>query len=163
MTNSPYGAAPDHRIKEIIRLAEARLAAQLSLGLAADQRAMTFASFLATLEAAAVGALVVASSHPGWWAALSIVIGFGIATLLAIVAAQPVDWDIPGYRPGSWLKDIASADTEIDDQAAMAVHYDEMIEDNEKTMKDNARLLRISLWLVIVTLIIAAIVAVATS
>jgi hypothetical protein len=161
MANSPYAAAPEDRLKKIVSLAESRLAAQLTLGIAADQRAMTFASFLATLEAAAIAALVALPSSPaGKGALIAIVGGFGVATLLAVLSAQPVAWDIPGYRPNSWLRDIASSDTDHDERAAMAGHYDEMIVDNDETMKSNALMLRLSLWLVVVTLAAAAVAAV---
>lgn len=160
MSTSPYAAAPEFRLKETIRLAENRLSAQLTVGLAADQRAMTFASFLATLEAAAIAAmLVVPKAQGGWWALVVLVVGFGAATLCALWSAQPVAWDIPGYPPHSWLEEIAGSDTEHDDMAAIAQHYDEALVDNERLMMVNANWLRVAMLLIALSLLMAAIVA----
>jgi hypothetical protein len=161
MSTSPYASAPNHRLTEIIRLAEIRLAAQLTVAIAADQRGMTFASFLATLEAAAIAGLIALPSAPsGWWALAVITIGFGVATVLAALSAQPVPWDMPGYPPNSWLADITSEDTRHEDRAAIAEHYAEAIRDNEMVMAANARLLRVALWLAVVSVSVAGAVAI---
>lgn len=122
---------------------------------------MTFASFLATLEAAAIAALVALPSSPsGWWALVVITIGFGISTVLAVLSAQPVLWDMPGYPPGAWLAEITSVDTRHEDRAAMAEHYAGAISDNEAAMSANGMLLTIALWLVVTTVAIAGAVAI---
>jgi CBS domain containing-hemolysin-like protein len=162
MSTSPYAIAPGYRLDEIIRLAETRLAAQLTVAIAADQRGMTFASFLATLEAAAIAALVSLPSSPvGRASLITIVIGFGFGTLIALWSAQPLKWSMPGYRPSDWLREISSADTLHEDRGAMAAHYDEMIQDNEDVLAANANVLRTSLTAVALTLVCSAIAAVA--
>jgi len=161
MSTSPYASAPNHRLTEIIRLAEIRLAAQLTVAIAADQRAMTFASFLATLEAAAIAGLISLPSFPsGWWALAVITIGFGVATVLAALSAQPVPWDMPGYPPSNWLPEIDCGDTRHEDQAAVAQHYAEAISDNELVMAHNATLLRIALWIAVTSVSLAGAVAI---
>lgn len=160
MSDSPYAKAPKEKLDEIIRLAEARLAAQLTLGVAADQRAMTFASFLAAIEGAIIAGLVaLKADHVVHWALVIMAIGFAIAAVLALVAAKPVDWDLPGARPGSWEEDIQSGDSIHNGRAAMAGFYDEMIADNNRVLKGNGNLVEASLVAVVVTLIVSGVVA----
>jgi hypothetical protein len=162
MSTSPYTNAPGYRLDEIIRLAETRLAAQLTVAIAADQRGMTFASFLATLEAAAIAASVsLPSSAVSRASLVTIVIGFGVGTLIALWSAQPLKWAMPGYRPADWLGEIDCSDTLHEDHAAMALHYNDMIGDNEDVLAANANALRASLAVVALTLVGAAIAAVA--
>lgn len=160
MSSSPYAEATPDKLDEIIRLGEARLAAQLTLGVAADQRAMTFASFLAAVEGVVIATYVaIKPSGLTKWSLLAMMIGFGLATLMALWAAKPVAWDIPGSRPGNWLQDIEQGDTLHNGRAFMAGFMDEMILDNDNTLSANARSIRISLGLVFATLIIAGLIA----
>jgi hypothetical protein len=160
MSDSPYAKAPDDKLGEIIRLAEARLVAQLTLGIAADQRAMTFASFLAAVEGAIIAGLVALKpDHVIHWSIIAMLVGFSIAAVFALLAASPVAWDIPGGRPAAWLEDIEEGDTLHNGRAAMAGFYDEMIADNNTVLASNANLLRGSLVAVVITLLIAALLA----
>jgi hypothetical protein len=161
MSVSPYASATEVKLDEIIRLAEARLSAQLTLGVAADQRAMNFASFTSAVDGVAIAALVsLRADHQFHWSLIILVAGFAVAAGAAIFAAQPVAWDISGSRPGLWLDDILEQDTLHNGRAAMAGFYDEMILDNDVVLKGNADLLRVALWAVVSTLIIAGVVAV---
>lgn len=161
MSKSLYADACDEKLEYILRLAEVRLAAQATMGVAADQRAMTFASFLAAVEGAVITGLVaIAPKHGVPPALVVMVVGFAVASVLALIAAQPVDWDIVGSRPSDWLEDIEDRTSLKRGKAAMAQHMDEMIADNGATMKTNASLVRSAIFIVITTLLLAGVCAV---
>ena len=159
MSVSPYAAAAPDQLDEIIRLAEARLAAQLTLGLAADQRAMTMTSVFAAIAAALIGLFAVLRSDATLdLTSLALLItGFGIATGLAAWSARPVDWEIPGNEPKAWLYDIRSGDNLHNGKAAMAGHYDEMIGCNAVHITANAKTMRLAFAAILVTLLVAGI------
>lgn len=158
MAVSPYAAADDSKLAEIIRLAEARLSAQLTLGVAADQRAMTLASFLATLDAAVIALLAIADTHRRW-ALIALVAGFGISAAIAAFSAQPVAWDVPGNQPQNWLQDIVEGDSLHNGKAAMAEFYGDMITANDRALASNGNLLRAAFVGTILTLVVAGAVA----
>jgi hypothetical protein len=117
---------------------------------------MASASFLAALDGAAIAALVaLEANRQTHWSLIIMVIGFAIAAILALLAAQPVVWEIAGSRPNSWVEDIKSGGDLHNSRAAMAWFYDEMIADNDATMASTANLLRGSLVAMIVTLVMA--------
>jgi hypothetical protein len=159
MAISPYAAADEDKLAEINRLAEARLAAQLTLGVAADQRAMTLASFLATLDAAVIAVLATkpTSAH---YAVVALVVGFAIAAGIAAFSAQPVAWAAPGNEPSAWLEDIVEGDSLHNGHAAMAGHYDLMIRTNDAALGGNANKLRFAFLVMIMTLVMGAALAV---
>lgn len=158
MSISPYAAADKPKLCEIKRLAESRLEAQLTLGIAADQRAMTLASFLATLDAALIALLAVGSSGQRW-SLVALMIGFGLATAVAAFSAQPVSWAVPGGLPADWIEDIASGDTLHNGNAAMLEYYQDMIVSNDQVLSKNGDLLRASFALTILTLFVAGFLA----
>lgn len=159
MSDSPYAAASSEQLDEIIRLAEARLAAQLTLGLAADQRAMTMTSVYAAIDAALIGLFAVlrGDSAVDLTSLALMITGFGIATALAAWSARPVDWDIPGNEPMSWLGDIEADISLHNGRAEMAGHYDTMIGCNAVHITANAKTMRLAFATVLITLIVAAI------
>lgn len=100
MITSPYAAAKTDKLDEIIRLAESRLAAQLTLGVAADQRAMTLASFLVAVDAALITAWAALPAGAGaLWPIITLVCGFAVAAGFAVWSALPVAWEAPGSEP----------------------------------------------------------------
>ena len=158
MSASPYAAADSAKLAEILRLAESRLSAQLTLGIAADQRAMTMASFLAALDAAAIAGWAVIGAGQGF-AMGALVIGFGIAAALATFSAQPVAWCVPGGLPSGWLDDIVEGDTLHNGFAAMAEHYDAMIIQNDAVLAANGTKMTMAFVAMLLTLILAAVLA----
>jgi hypothetical protein len=140
MSKSDYVAADEVKLDEIVRQAESRLAAQLTVGVAADQRAMTLAGILAALAAA----LVAFGAEKGISASIAIMIGFLlISVLLALIAAQPVAWATVGNSPANWIEDIAEAkDDLVSAKAAMADYYAEMIASNDAVLASNGNLMR---------------------
>lgn len=121
---------------------------------------MTFASFLAAIEGAVIAAYVALKpTGVTRYSLLAMMIGFGASTLLALWAAQPVAFDIPGGRPADWQDDIKQGDSLHNGRAAMAGYLDEMIVDNDATLRNNANFLTAALVGVVLTLIIAGVLA----
>jgi hypothetical protein len=146
MSSSDYADAPDDMLAEIIREAEARLAAQLTVAIVADQRAMTFAGLMLAAAAALTGTALGAGSA----AALAVPVvlaglGLFVAAALAVIAARPVDWDYVGNEPSAWIVDISPPARLKPSTAAMADHYDGMIKGNEVTIAASAFWIRLSM------------------
>jgi hypothetical protein len=99
---------PDDVLAEVVREGEATLAAQLTVSMAADQRALAFASVVLTAATAALGGVgaIVYSDRPDW----GIVIAAGIlaaglmsAGAIALYSARPSPFCLPGNEPRNWL------------------------------------------------------------
>lgn len=159
MSTSPFAAAPSDKLDEILRLAEARLAAQLTVGIAADQRAMTMTSILAAIDAALIGLFAALRSDRALdlTALALLIVGFAVATALAAWSARPVAWEIPGNEPCQWLTDIQSGDSLHNGKASMAGFYDDMIAANEKQICSNSKQIKAAFGIVVLTLIVSAI------
>lgn len=91
MTTPPYDSAPTDLVKEIIVQAEKRLEVQLTVGIAADQRAMTFAGLLFAGVAVIIGLAFArdasASVKPEL---ISMASGFVLSASLACYSARPI-------------------------------------------------------------------------
>lgn len=157
MSDSPYAKAPAKKLAEVNRLAEARLSAQLTLALAADQRAMTMASILAAIDAAIIG--LIAASEDKHGALIVLACGFALAAGLAAWSASPIAWEIPGSEPSNWLEDIEEGDSLHNGQAAMADFYDKMISDNADQITSNANHITLAFVVMIFSLIVSGFLA----
>lgn len=146
MTTPPFDSADPALIEEVISQAQTRLQAQLTLGLAADQRAMTFAGMLF----AAVAILVTLATATNTRLAdtpelLPMAIGFILAACLACWSARPVEWHSPGNFPSSWNEDVAAGRTHSETRAETASNYEELLRDNEKALKSAAGFMHASM------------------
>lgn len=152
MAKSDYVAADDGKLDEILRQAESRLQAQLALGIAADQRAMTFAGILAAVATA----LVAYAAEKGFSAALfGLIVPLLLGAGCAAWAASPIMWDVYGTSPTDWIDDIADGrDDAHSAKAAQASFYGEMITDNDVRMAANATSIRLALWAAILAPVI---------
>lgn len=159
MSNSPYVKAGASKLAYINRLAEARLEAQLKLGIAADQRAMTMASILSVADAAIISFLASKGGATLDWSFVSLLVGFAISAGLAAWSAIPIAWEIPGSEPSNWLEDIDDQDTLLNGKAAMAEFYDEMITQNDERLSMNATSMRAAFIMMIMALIISGFLA----
>lgn len=161
MSHTSYAAASGEKLDEIVRLAELRLEAQLKLGIAADQRAMTMASILAAVDAALIGAAVLLVRDGGviGWPLTLLIAGFAVAVGLLLWSTMPCSWEVPGSEPGRWVGDIQSGDTLHDGRAAMADYYDDMLNDNHRQLIANANFMRAAFVVLILTLIVSALAA----
>jgi hypothetical protein len=133
-------------VREIIREAEGYLQSQLSLALAADQRASTMASLFTAAGAAIVAGLIglAASEHHDGQAPLYV--GGIVATGLFIVAASlciwstwPVSFAVPGNEPESWYEDIGGPREFKLLLGEQAENYQKKIARNNETLRLNAR------------------------
>lgn len=143
---SPLKSAKMDQLKHILPQAEKYLDAQLACGIAADQRGMAFAGFLAAAVIALVGGagalLLNGLSVFLGYTALTVTIGLMVALALAVHSARPVGFEFAGNAPGQWADDIVEGKTEIMSLTEQAIHYDEMIHRNADVLSGNGKLLR---------------------
>lgn len=138
-------------VHEIIREAESFLGAQLSCGLAADQRAMTLSGALATIATAVFGAglAAISADKPNYVlgaAALACGIVFIAALFFAVWSARPVPFNYVGNTPSSWDNEPDLYGPLAPALYQQAQHYAEGIEANGKVLGLNASWLRRALW-----------------
>lgn len=161
MSKDQYVGADETKLTRINELAESRLAAQLSIALAADQRAMTFAGIV---SAGAAALIAWASSHSRGEAALTpifvMIVALVVAAGMALWAANPIAWDAPGDTPASWVEDIADGQDDWESNlAAMADWRADMIEQNRVRSNTNANWLRGSMIVTFVGLVVGSLLA----
>ena len=155
MTTSPYVDANAEMLAEVIRQAEARLDAQLTAALGADQRAMTFAGLLlAGVGALLGGAFGMSSTTHILGPVIAVALIMTVAFALAVWSAQPTAWEYVGNVPSEWLADIASNKPLHQGRAEMAEYYDQMIATNEAAIGRAARLMKWSIRTAMLGLII---------
>lgn len=148
-------------LREVVRLGESFLAAQLQSGLAADLRAMTLAAVLAAIVAGVVGgtATVVASTVSVGWHVLPLSI-FCVAAMVAlraaIHAARPTSFAFAGNNPKFWEHDGGDDARLVDALAEQASLYAKGIEANVVILAENHRCLNHSLWWLLGGLVAAA-------
>ena len=149
---TPYDSADPELLEEIISQGEKRLQAQLELGKAADQRAMTFAGLLfagvAVLIALAFGNNASAIKRPEL---ICVAAGFVISAALAGWSAKPSEWDIVGNVPKSFLNDIAAGLTLVKTRPITAVHIQDMITNNHEILKTNSWLMGASMTVALIS------------
>jgi hypothetical protein len=156
MSSSPYFPACAAKLAEINRLAEARLSAQLTLGIAADQRAMTLASFLVATNAAILAVWAITpKGSAALFPLIILLVGLAFSAACAIWSALPVAWDPPGNEPSNWLEDIPG-DPMHACHAAMAEYYDDMITWNAERLQANANWVRVAFVAVLMSIVFAA-------
>lgn len=147
MTTPPFDSADPELIEEVISQAQVRLQAQLTLGLAADQRAMTFAGMLFAAVAIIVTLATATSSGLGQTPELlPMAIGFILAACLACWSARPVKWHSPGNFPSSWTEDVAAGRTHGETRAETASNYEALLKGNEKALGRAAGFMRASMF-----------------
>lgn len=132
--------ADEQTLAEIVRQAEKFLDSQLAAGVAADQRAVTFASVLAAIIAVLLG------GYAGGAGVLGVVImpvlfGLVVAIILAVVACRPTDWTYPGNNPRHWRSDVANSVPFAKAQAGQAQLYARGIVKNRKILERNSALM----------------------
>lgn len=156
---APYATADTTLLKEIVTLGEARLQAQLTVAIAADQRAMVLCGLLVPTIAALIAggvALFLATGGDVTVARLAFVaaIGLFVSLVLAIIAAQPSGWYLPGYKPSAFISDIASGKDERMRWAEMAASIDQSASDNSRHLDRGGKLIMAALIVAALTLLI---------
>lgn len=139
MATPLFDSADADLVEEVISQAELRLEAQLKVGIAADQRAMTFSGLLfagiAVLVALAFGENSNVAYRPQL---ISVAIGFVIAAGLASWSARPVAWHLSGNYPSSWAEDITAGHTKAQSRAEMAANFENMLKHNDRVLRTNS-------------------------
>lgn len=149
MTDHPkidWSKSSDDTVREIVREAEAFIAAQVQLATAADQRASVMASVFAAAGAALVAGLIalVGAEHAD--GKVAIYIGGGLAAGLFLVGAAlcvsatlPTGFDLPGGEPNNWRRDVESGRPVIESLREQAENYQGKIDDNGGVLRANAK------------------------
>jgi hypothetical protein len=150
--NLPFAAADEPTLQEILREAESYLSAQLTASIAADQRAVGFASLLAAATAVLIatgGALLLGATSDTWlgWACMAVAAAFLAAMALANLSAMPADFWYVGNSPAQWVADVQSSRPLKESLAEQLTHYAQMIKDNDRLMRRNNKQMLWAIWL----------------
>ena len=162
----PFAGADSGTIQEIIRESESYLSAQLAASIAADQRAVAFASLLAAATAIIAGtggALLLGAQvdHGLGWVCIAVAAAFLVAMALANLSAMPAGFWYVGNSPKQWLDDIEAKRPLSESLSQQLAHYDEMIEANDRLMRRNNKQMLWAMWMAWGALAIGGVVAVA--
>lgn len=148
-----HDTAAEGVVGEVVRQAELLLTSQLQAAVGADQRASALAGVLSSTAVAAFGGSAALLTIQGSGAAHVGGYGLGIAAIclassafMAVLAARPVTWYVPGNWPRSWKADAASGKSLTQCMAEVAAYYDPMIEKNLRTMERAAKWFNRALW-----------------
>jgi hypothetical protein len=160
MAQTPYPTNDPESLRRLAAAADVYLQGQLAAAVAADQRALVFAGFLAAATAALGGAAANIlidhnADHFVGRLAMCAAAGLLFAMLCAIVAARPTRWFFPGSHPKDWQEDFAVNKPEIGRLQELLVDYDERITRNHTTMRINGRWITASAMIGMSTLFIA--------
>jgi hypothetical protein len=155
MADQPYecfAEADEGTLQEILREAESYLNAQLTAAIAADQRAIAFASLLgaAAVVIAGGGGALLLSERPNpalGWTCMAIVGTFLVAMAFANLAAMPSKFWFAGNSPAGWLEDVRAQRPLRASLAEQLVHYADMIADNDKLMRRNGTQMKVAVWI----------------
>lgn len=96
-------------LAEVVREGETRIAAQLAVATAADQRAMAWGGFVIAIATAAIGgaaSLLISGKHLAF--ALIAILFSGwmfVAAWMIVDAVRPKAYFFPGNVPENWLKE----------------------------------------------------------
>lgn len=141
-------------IREMIFRADMRLQAQQQIVLASDARAM---QFTVICIAAATLAATLGSRSDGWghYATAMMLV---VASFCSAWAARTIKWNAPGMHTGDFKKDLV-ANRPLDEvRLDLAIHLDELIDENESILKENASSLQWATGIAVFSPIIGAVI-----
>jgi len=149
----------------VLRQGELKLQAQLSIALAADSRAGSFASLFMTLALVSFGAAGALWKLGAGW--VSLLVGACVETLLLLIcaywcveAASPVNFYTVGNRPNNWWEDGVSNKPLEECLKKESENYNRRIEHNSEVLNGNARAFNYALWGGILSPVVSGTVAV---
>lgn len=160
MTQSAYPSNELEPLRNLAAAADAQLQGQLTAAVAADQRAMVFAGFLAAAAAAlgsAAATVLTGNTIDRFVGGLAIFAAGGMlaAMVIAMIAARPVVWFFPGSYPADWQIDFSTNKPEIERYQELLADYDSRIYKNGRRMLWNGRLISASAIVAVAILFIS--------
>jgi hypothetical protein len=153
MCNVDWKNIPSDIAREIARHGELRVNALMTVAIAADQRAMTFASSMAAAATATLAAgiaSVAASTLPSnlFLPCMMATLCFWIACVLSAMQARPNLFFPPGNHPKNLYGDAEYLAGPLSQSLGWdAENYQEIIEQNEACLKKNGRLMKAAIWI----------------
>ena len=146
-----FAGADDDTLEFVKKDADAYLAAQLTVALAGNQRAMTFFGFLATAASViATASVTVLVSQPEFiiFAAIGLatVCGLLAAMVFANLTAMPDAFSYVGNTPAAWLGDLRSKKAIKLSKAELLEDSAECIDRNSVVLHRAAKFIRYAIW-----------------
>ncbi len=160
---------PEDILSEIVREGERKLDAQLSTANAVDQRALAVLGFQITLAIAVLGGLASFVSQPKFdrvlvSLGLLVLVGLACAAGFAYLSVLPKLFRYPGNRPDSWFVEDWHLPPNSRKASKLSLARSEQcyclysaIYDNSEIMDDNAKLLRTSMEVMVITILFSSI------
>jgi hypothetical protein len=145
MATPPFDSVASDLVEEVISQAKDLLQAQLTVAIAADQRAMTFAGLLLAGIAVLIGTADRTSGISQVPELVVLTIGFAIAAALACWSARPVPWHLGGDYPSSWKGDVEAKLSLHQTRAESAANFESMLRENEASIQSAALYMRMSM------------------
>lgn len=144
--------ADDATLQEILREAESYLNAQLTAGIAADQRAVAFAGMVAAgavvLASGGVTVLLGTTAPPALgWLGITASLVLLFAAFMAILAAMPGQFWYAGNTPSEWVSDVLDEKPLAASLAEMAEYYSDQISSNKSILDRNGKQMRAAVWI----------------
>ncbi len=145
--------------------AELMLAAQLSISVAADQRAFSFTNLLAVgatiITGAGASLLLSQNSFPTLAAVcFASAVGLLAAMFLANMSARPETFYVAGNSPEDWLPDIESGVSLEDCRIEILEDFADRIRKNNLVLKRNGDLFQNAFWIAWLSLLGGALMAI---
>ncbi|MCB1472187.1 MAG: hypothetical protein H6878_10165 [Rhodobiaceae bacterium] len=139
----------ERTIVEIVRLGEKFLDSQLTSGIAADQRATTFASILTLATATLIGGYITIEARGYASIKISLFVSvvcifFMISIILSIAASRSTKWGYAGNNPSKWRNDVKDNKTMKRALSEQLELYSQCIYMNNCILSTNSRLMMIS-------------------
>jgi hypothetical protein len=157
---------PNDVLAEVVREGELKLDAQLQTALAADNRSLTISGLSLTASTTLLGgaAILTGETHPDL-PVIGIAALLGVALLsagiLAMLAARPVSFFLPGNEPENWVPSAwdlpaGAGRTLKRARVEQARVIQKLLSSNSLTAQRNARLVRAALWIILSGVTLAA-------
>lgn len=136
-------------IREVVKLGEARVQAQVQLATAADSRAMALCGISSAAAGVVLAATQVIQSSSG-------ILGLAAAGMFYLVGAGLAGWsarpqvmDTPGWEPSKFEHDIAGCRSVDEVSEEMLPFVERGIRENDDLLAANGRFLTAALFFVI--------------